>query len=46
LLSQVAKDGGALGENSAEALRFAVQTLRKKRGITLDRWVKWVHYGA
>jgi CHAT domain-containing protein len=35
-----------LGERSAEALRFAVRKLRKKRGMTLERWVYWVHYGA
>ncbi|KAH9059785.1 CHAT domain-containing protein [Lactarius vividus] len=33
-------------ERSAEALRDATQTLRKKRGITLERWVNFVHYGA
>ncbi|KAH9025978.1 CHAT domain-containing protein [Lactarius pseudohatsudake] len=33
-------------ERTAEALRDATQTLRKKRGITLERWVNFVHYGA
>jgi CHAT domain-containing protein len=43
-------------ERSAEALQFAVKKLRKKlrtrkelrknRGITLERWVNFVHYGA
>ena len=33
-------------ERSAEALRFAVKKLRRKRGITLERWVNFVHYGA
>ena len=33
-------------ERSAEALRVAVNQLRKKRGITLERWVNFVHYGA
>ena len=33
-------------ERSAEALRFAVNKLRRKRGITLERWVNFVHYGA
>jgi hypothetical protein len=33
-------------ERSAKALRFAVKKLRKKRGITLERWVNFVHYGA
>lgn len=35
-----------LGERSALALRDAVQVLRRKRGMTLERWVNWVHYGA
>ena len=30
---------------SAKALRFAVKKLRRKR-ITLERWVNFVHYGA
>ena len=33
-------------ERSAEALRYATQRLREKRGITLERWVNFVHYGA
>ncbi|KAH9053720.1 CHAT domain-containing protein [Lactarius vividus] len=33
-------------ERSARALQFAVKKLRKKRGITLERWVNFVHYGA
>ena len=33
-------------EKSAEALRDAVKKLRRKRGITLERWVNFVHYGA
>jgi CHAT domain-containing protein len=33
-------------ERSAKALRFAVKKLRKKRHITLERWVNFVHYGA
>ena len=33
-------------ERSAGALRDAVQKLRGKRGITLERWVNFVHYGA
>ena len=33
-------------EGSAEALQSAVNTLRRKRGITLERWVNFVHYGA
>jgi hypothetical protein len=31
---------------SAGALRDAVKKLRKKRWITLERWVNFVHYGA
>ncbi|KAH9026151.1 hypothetical protein EDB84DRAFT_1677748 [Lactarius hengduanensis] len=31
---------------SARALRFAVKNLRRKRRITLERWVNFVHYGA
>lgn len=38
--------GVPLGEISAEALQFAVRKLRRKRGMTLERWVCWVHYGA
>ncbi|KAN0141037.1 CHAT domain containing protein [Lactarius tabidus] len=33
-------------ERSAKALQFAVMKLRKKRWITLERWVNFVHYGA
>ena len=33
-------------ERAAEALRDAVQKLRKKKGVTTDRWVTYVHYGA
>jgi CHAT domain-containing protein len=33
-------------ERSAKALRFAVKKLRKKKRITLERWVNFVHYGA
>ena len=33
-------------ERSAKALRFAVKKLRKKRRISLERWVNFVHYGA
>ncbi|KAI9465714.1 CHAT domain-containing protein [Lactarius psammicola] len=35
-----------LCERSARALRDAVQNLRKKKGVTLERWVNFVHYGA
>jgi CHAT domain-containing protein len=33
-------------ERSARALQLAVKKLRTKRGITLERWVNFVHYGA
>jgi CHAT domain-containing protein len=33
-------------ERSAKALRFAVKKLRRKKRITLERWVNFVHYGA
>ena len=36
----------SIGERSARALRYAVQRLREKEGITLERWVNFVHYGA
>ncbi|KAH9048443.1 CHAT domain-containing protein [Lactarius hengduanensis] len=38
--------GLPLCERSARALRDAVQKLRKKKGVTLERWVNFVHYGA
>ncbi|KAH9029063.1 CHAT domain-containing protein [Lactarius pseudohatsudake] len=31
-------------ERSAEALRFAVKKLRRKKPMTLERWVNFVHY--
>ena len=33
-------------ERSAKALQSAVKKLRKKRRITHERWVNFVHYGA
>ena len=33
-------------ERSAWALQLSVKKLRKKKGITLERWVNFVHYGA
>ncbi|KAH9171594.1 hypothetical protein EDB89DRAFT_1093378 [Lactarius sanguifluus] len=33
-------------ERSARALRDAARKLRRKEGITLERWVNFVHYGA
>ena len=38
--------GTPFRERSAKALRSAVKRLRRKRGITLERWVNFVHYGA
>jgi CHAT domain-containing protein/predicted RNA-binding Zn-ribbon protein involved in translation (DUF1610 family) len=38
--------GMSYHERSAKALRSAVNKLRRKRGITLERWVNFVHYGA
>jgi hypothetical protein len=32
-------------QRSAGALRDTVKKMRKKRGITLERWVNFVHYG-
>jgi hypothetical protein len=40
------RDGVPYYERSARALQFAVKKLRRKRGITLERWVNFVHYGA
>ncbi|KAI0298367.1 CHAT domain-containing protein [Multifurca ochricompacta] len=31
---------------SAKALRDATQKMRRKKGMTLERWVNFVHYGA
>ncbi|KAI0003265.1 CHAT domain-containing protein [Russula compacta] len=33
-------------ERTAEALRYAVRELRKKRRMRLERWVNFVHFGA
>ena len=38
--------GGRYYERTAGALREAVFHLRRKGGITLERWVNFVHYGA
>jgi len=38
--------GARYYERTAEALRDAVKMLRRKGGITLERWVNFVHYGA
>jgi CHAT domain-containing protein len=33
-------------ERTAEALRDAVKELRRKKRVTMERWVNFVHYGA
>jgi hypothetical protein len=38
--------GVAYYERTARALRDAVKKLRRKRGVPLERWVNFVHYGA
>jgi CHAT domain-containing protein len=40
------EEGIPYHERSAKALRFAVKKLRRKRRISLERWVNFVHYGA
>jgi CHAT domain-containing protein len=40
------QNGMRYHERSAGALQIAVKKLRKKRGMTLERWVNFVHYGA
>jgi len=39
-------DGIRHYERTAKALRDAVSELRRERGMTLERWVNFVHYGA
>jgi CHAT domain-containing protein len=43
---KVDQNGVPYHERSARALQIAVKKLRKKRGVTLERWVNFVHYGA
>jgi CHAT domain-containing protein len=40
------QNGVPYHERSARALQISVKKLRKQRGITLERWVNFVHYGA
>ena len=40
------QNGVPYHERSARALQIAVKKLRKKKRITLERWVNFVHYGA
>jgi CHAT domain-containing protein len=47
LFSNLRRDQGTpYHERSAKALRFGVKKPRRKRRITLERWVNFVHYGA
>ena len=43
---KVYQKGVRYHERSALALQIAVKKLREKRGMTLERWVNFVHYGA
>ncbi|KAN0141040.1 CHAT domain containing protein [Lactarius tabidus] len=45
-LDRAYQNGVPYHERSARALQMAVKKLRRKRGITLERWVNFVHYGA
>ena len=40
------QNGVLYHERSAHALQIAVKKLRKKKGVSLERWVNFVHYGA
>jgi CHAT domain-containing protein len=44
--SKAGQNGVPYHERSARALQIAVKKLRRKRGITPERWVNFVHYGA
>ena len=47
IFADVANQNGVpYHERSARALQIAVKKLRTKRGMTLERWVNFVHYGA
>jgi len=39
-------EGEPYYERTAEALRDAVQELRRRKKVTTERWVNFVHYGA
>jgi CHAT domain-containing protein len=45
IVSGGAGDTTSLAERSAKALQYTVQKLREK-GVMLQRWVNWVHYGT
>ena len=40
------EEGVPYYERAARSLRNATQKLPRKRGVTLERWVKFVHFGA
>jgi CHAT domain-containing protein len=40
------RKGVSYYERTAEALRDAVQVLRRRNKVTTERWVNFVHYGA
>jgi hypothetical protein len=40
------EEGVPYYERAARLLRDATQKLRRKRGVTLERWVNFVHYDA
>jgi CHAT domain-containing protein/tetratricopeptide (TPR) repeat protein len=44
--SMAGQSGVPYHERSSRALQIAVKKLRRKRGMTLERWVNFVHYGA
>jgi tetratricopeptide (TPR) repeat protein len=44
--SKADQNGVPYHQRSARALQIAVKKLRKKRGVMLERWVNFVHYGA
>ena len=46
MFTEKGQEGVPYHERAAKALRDAVQKLRKKKGVTVDCWVTYVHYGA
>jgi CHAT domain-containing protein len=46
VFSDTTPQGVRYYERTSEALRDAVVKLRRKRKMTLERWVNYVHYGA
>ncbi|KAI0298410.1 CHAT domain-containing protein [Multifurca ochricompacta] len=46
--SMFSRNGEGVGYHlrSARALRDATRKMRRKKGMTLERWVNFVHYGA